>query len=158
MNTFDPARVTANWGFPTDIKVGPGRLSELPEICRELGFQRPLLVTDPGVKDLPMIGETLDALKNAGLPAAMFADIRGNPNGANVDAGVEVFRSGNHDSVIAFGGGSALDAAKAIALMAGQERPIWDFEDVGDNWKRANADGIAPCVAIPTTAGTGSEV
>ncbi len=88
----------------------------------------------------------------------MFADIRGNPNGANVDAGVEVFRSGNHDSVIAFGGGSALDAAKAIALMAGQDRPIWDFEDVGDNWKRAHADGIAPCVAIPTTAGTGSEV
>ena len=158
MKTFDPAQVTANWGFPTDIKVGPGRLSELPEICRELGFQRPLLVTDPGVKDLPMIGETLDALKNAGLPAAMFADIRGNPNGANVDAGVEVFRSGNHDSVIAFGGGSALDAAKAIALMVGQDRPIWDFEDIGDNWKRANADGIAPCVAIPTTAGTGSEV
>ena len=158
MKTFDPAQVTANWGFPTDIKVGPGRLSELPEICRELGFQRPLLVTDPGVKDLPMIGETLDALKNAGLPAAMFADIRGNPNGANVDAGVEVFRSGNHDSVIAFGGGSAIDAAKAIALMVGQDRPIWDFEDIGDNWKRANADGIAPCVAIPTTAGTGSEV
>ncbi|WP_067561480.1 iron-containing alcohol dehydrogenase [Halofilum ochraceum] len=158
MNSFDPAQVTANWGFPTDIKVGPGRLSELPEICRELGFERPLLVTDPGVKDLPMIGETMDALKNAGLPAAMFADIRGNPNGANVDAGVEVFRSGNHDSVIAFGGGSALDAAKAIALMVGQDRPIWDFEDIGDNWKRANADGIAPCVAIPTTAGTGSEV
>ncbi|MFW5969066.1 MAG: iron-containing alcohol dehydrogenase [Halofilum sp. (in: g-proteobacteria)] len=158
MNDFDPAQVTANWGFPTDIKVGPGRLSELPEICREHGFRRPLLVTDPGVKDLPMIGETLDALNNAGLPAAMFADIRGNPNGANVDAGVEVFRSGNHDSVIAFGGGSALDAAKAIALMVGQDRPIWDFEDVGDNWKRANADGIAPCVAIPTTAGTGSEV
>lgn len=158
MNSFDPAQVTANWGFPTDIKVGPGRLSELPEICRELGFERPLLVTDPGVKDLPMIGETMDALKNAGLPAAMFADIRGNPNGANVDAGVEVFRSGDHDSVIAFGGGSALDAAKAIALMVGQDRPIWDFEDVGDNWKRAHADGIAPCVAIPTTAGTGSEV
>lgn len=158
MNTFDPAQVTANWGFPTDIKVGPGRLSELPEICRELGFERPLLVTDPGVRDLAMIGETLDALKNAGLPTAMFADIRGNPNGANVDTGVEVFRSGNHDSVIAFGGGSALDAAKAIALMVGQDRPIWDFEDVGDNWKRANAAGIAPCVAIPTTAGTGSEV
>ncbi len=158
MNTFEPAQVTANWGFPTDIKVGPGRLSELPEICRELGFQRPLLVTDPGVKDLPMIGEAMDALNNAGLPVALFADIRGNPNGANVDAGVEVFRSGHHDSVIAFGGGSALDAAKAIALMVGQERPIWDFEDVGDNWKRAHADGIAPCVAIPTTAGTGSEV
>jgi alcohol dehydrogenase class IV len=158
MQTFDSAQVTANWGFPTDIKVGPGRLSELPEICRELGFERPLLVTDPGIKDLPMTGETMDALKNAGLPTAMFSDIRGNPNGANVDAGVEVFRSGNHDSVIAFGGGSALDAAKAIALMVGQERPIWDFEDVGDNWKRAKADGIAPCVAIPTTAGTGSEV
>lgn len=158
MNAFDPAQVTANWGFPTDIKVGPGRLAELPEICRELGFERPLLVTDPGVKDLPMIDETVDALNRAGLATATFADIRGNPNGANVDAGVEIFRSGNHDSVIAFGGGSALDAAKAIALMVGQDRPIWDFEDVGDNWKRAHADGIAPCVAIPTTAGTGSEV
>ncbi|MDZ7829631.1 MAG: iron-containing alcohol dehydrogenase [Halofilum sp. (in: g-proteobacteria)] len=157
-NEFDPASVTANWGFPTSIRVGPGRLAELPAMCRELGFERPLLVTDPGVRDLPMIGSTLDALNGAGVETALFADIQGNPTGANVEAGVRVFRDGGHDSVIAFGGGSALDAAKAVALMAGQERPIWDFEDIGDNWKRADADAIAPCIAIPTTAGTGSEV
>ncbi|MGD8710505.1 MAG: iron-containing alcohol dehydrogenase, partial [Ectothiorhodospiraceae bacterium] len=155
---FDPATVTADWGFPTSIRVGPGRLAELPEMCRELGFQRPLLVTDPGVKALPMISETMDALNAGGIGVDLFADIQGNPVGANVDAGVEVYRRGSHDSVIAFGGGSALDTAKAVALMAGQSRPIWDFEDVGDNWKRANAGAIAPCIAIPTTAGTGSEV
>ena len=157
-NDFDPASVTANWGFPTSVRVGPGRLAELPEICRELGFERPLLVTDPGVRDLPMVGETMAALEAAGIGTALFADVRGNPTGGNVDAGVQVFRDGRHDSVLALGGGSALDAANAIALIAGQDRPIGDFEDVGDNWKRAHADGIAPCVAVPTTAGTGSEV
>jgi len=157
-NDFDPAGVTANWGFPTTIRVGPGRLAELSGMCEELAFARPLLVTDPGVRGLPMIGETLDALNAACIDTALFADIQPNPTGANIEAGVEVFRDGGHDSVIAFGGGSALDAAKAIALMAGQQRPIWDFEDVGDNWKRAKAKAIAPCIAIPTTAGTGSEV
>lgn len=155
---FDPAAVTATWGFPTSIRVGPGRLGDLPAICHEAGFARPLLITDPGVRDLPMIGDAVGALANAGLEIAVFADVQGNPTGANVSAGVDAFRAGGHDSIIAFGGGSALDAAKAVALMVGQSRPIWDFEDVGDNWKRADADAIAPCVAIPTTAGTGSEV
>jgi len=157
-NGFDPASVTATWGFPTSIRVGPGRLTELPGMCRELGFRQPLLVTDPGVRDLPMIRETMEALARAGIETALFAEIQGNPTGTNVEAGLRVFRDGGHDGVIAFGGGSALDAAKAVALMAGQERPIWDFEDIGDNWNRANADAIAPCIAIPTTAGTGSEV
>lgn len=154
---FDPASVTANWGFPTNIRVGPGRLIELAGICGELDLARPLLVTDPGVRDLPMIGEAMEALRAAGLGVELFAGIRGNPTGANVEAGVTAFRAGDHDSVVAFGGGSALDAGKAVALMAGQDRPIWDFEDIGDNWKRADAEAIAPCVAIPTTAGTGSE-
>lgn len=154
---FDPASVTANWGFPTNIRVGPGRLTELAGICGELDLARPLLVTDPGVRDLPMIGEAMEALRAAGLGVELFAGIRGNPTGANVEAGVTAFRAGDHDSVVAFGGGSALDAGKAVALMAGQDRPIWDFEDIGDNWKRADAEAIAPCVAIPTTAGTGSE-
>lgn len=158
MNRFDPASVTANWGFPTSVRVGPGRLAELPGMCCELGFRRPLLVTDPGVRDLPMVADTLEALRAAGIDAGTFADVQGNPTGSNVDAGVRAFREGGHDSVIAFGGGSALDAGKAVALMVGQERAIWDFEDVGDNWKRADAEGIAPVIAIPTTAGTGSEV
>lgn len=155
---LDPASVTADWGFPTRIRVGPGRLDELPAMCRELGFERPLLVTDPGVRDLPMIGTTLDALRRAGVETAPFADVQGNPTGADVEAGVRTFREGGHDSVIAIGGGSALDVGKAVALMAGQQRPLWDFEDIGDHWKRADADAIAPCIAVPTTAGTGSEV
>ena len=157
-HAIDPATITGNWGFPTAMRVGPGRLAELPALIRELGFERPLLITDPGVRDLPMISSTLEALQADGIPCAVFSEVQGNPTGANVEAGVQVFREGGHDSVIAFGGGSGLDAAKAVALMAGQERPIWDFEDVGDNWKRARADGIVPSVAIPTTAGTGSEV
>lgn len=157
-NAFDPASVTANWGFPTSIRVGPGRLAELADACTELGFERPLLVTDPGVRELPMIDATVAALSRAGIATRVFSDVRGDPSGANVEAGVAAFRDGGHDSVIAFGGGSALDAGKAVALMAGQQRPIWDFEDIGDNWKRADADAIAPCIAVPTTAGTGSEV
>ncbi len=155
---YDPARVTANWGFPTNVRVGPGRIAELPELCREHGFQRPLLVTDPGVCGLAVVDEATSALGQAGIAVELFSEIQGNPTGANVDAGVRAFRAGGHDSVIALGGGSALDAAKAVALMVGQNRPIWDFEDIGDNWKRANADGVVPCIAIPTTAGTGSEV
>lgn len=158
MNRFDPASVTANWGFPASVRVGPGRIAELAGMCGELGFRRPLLVTDPGVRDLPMVGDTLEALRAAGIEADVFSEVQGNPTGANVDAGVRAWRDGGHDSVIALGGGSALDAAKAVALMVGQGRPIWDFEDVGDNWKRADAGAIAPVIAIPTTAGTGSEV
>ncbi len=157
-NTFDPASVTANWGFPNNMLVGPGRLAELPGACRELGISRPLVVTDSGLRDLPPIRNAMAMLLEAGLGAALFSDVQGNPVEANVDTGVDAYREGGHDGVVAFGGGSALDVAKAIALMVGQTRPIWDFEDVGDNWKRANAEAISPVIAIPTTAGTGSEV
>ncbi len=119
---------------------------------------RPLLVTDPGVAALPMVGEAIAACREAGLAVEVFSDVKPNPVGRNVADGVRVFRDGGHDGVIAFGGGSGLDAGKGIAFMAGQTRPIWDFEDVGDNWTRADAGGIAPIVAVPTTAGTGSEV
>ncbi|OZG73916.1 alcohol dehydrogenase [Hahella sp. CCB-MM4] len=150
--------ITANWGIPNRMLVGPGRLQELPSLCEELGYKSPLLVTDKGLKDLPMITETLALLKNAGLGVDLFADVAGNPVESSVSAGVEVYRTGQHDSVIAFGGGSALDVGKAIAFMSGQTRPIWDFEDIGDYWKRADVNGIAPVIAVPTTAGTGSEV
>lgn len=156
--SFDPAAITADWGFPSRMLVGPGRLAELPGLCRDLGMARPLLVTDVGLRALPMIESTLAALRGAGLGAELFAEVQGNPVEANVDAGVAAYRGGDHDGVVAFGGGSALDVAKAVALMVGQRRPIWDFEDVGDNWRRADAGAIAPVVAIPTTAGTGSEV
>ena len=149
---------SGNWNYPTTIVFRPGAIRELPDACRRLGMQRPLLITDEGLADLPMVRETLAMMEEAGLPTGLFADVKGNPIGANVDAGVEAYRSGRHDGVIAFGGGSGLDAAKAVALMAGQDRPLWDFEDVGDNWTRVKVDGMAPVVAVPTTSGTGSEV
>lgn len=148
----------ANWNYPTSVKVGAGRASELPQWCASLGMKRPLLVTDPGLAALPMTVKLLDSCRSAGLDAGLFHAIKGNPTGKNVDDGVVAFKAGGHDGVIAFGGGSALDAAKAIALMAGQDRPLWDFEDVGDNHLRVNVAGMAPVVAMPTTAGTGSEV
>lgn len=148
----------ANWNYPTAIRFGAGRISELPDICVSHTIKRPLLVTDAGLASLPMISSALAALKNAGLGAALFSDIRSNPVGANVEAGVAVYRAGGHDAVIAFGGGSALDVGKAIAFMSGQSRPLWDFEDIGDWYTRADVAGIAPIIAVPTTSGTGSEV
>jgi len=145
----------ANWNYPTSVRFGAGRIAELPEAVRAAGMTRPLFVTDPNLAGLPMTRDALASLAAAGIPATLFSDIRPNPVESNIRAGVAAFAG--HDGVVAFGGGSALDAGKLIAFMAGQSRPIWDFEDIGDNWKRA--DGvIAPVVAVPTTAGTGSEV
>jgi len=150
--------LTANWNFPTTVRFGAGRIKELGKACRDAGITKPLLVTDPGLAALPMVAQIIDILKADGLSAAVFSDVKANPNEANVSAGVETYRKGGHDGVIALGGGSGLDAGKAVAFMQGQTRPIWDFEDIGDWWTRANAGAIAPIVAIPTTAGTGSEV
>ncbi len=147
-----------NWNYPTSIRVGAGRISELAAACRQLGMSAPLLVTDPGLAALPMIERALLHCRDDGLKAGLFAGIKGNPTGQNVMDGVAAFKAGKHDGVIAFGGGSALDAGKAIALMVGQDRPLWDFEDIGDNCERVNVAGMAPVVAVPTTAGTGSEV
>jgi len=150
--------LVGNWNYPTAIRFGAGRIRELPGACREMGMQRPLLVTDPGLAELPMVQAALERCRNEGLDCNMFADVQGNPVAANVTAGVAAFRAGSHDGVIAFGGGSALDVGKAVALMVGQSRPIWDFEDREDWYTRVNVDGMAPVVAVPTTAGTGSEV
>lgn len=147
-----------NWNYPTNIRFGEGRITELASACRELGMIRPLLVTDPGLAELQMVSDSFSACRDDGLKIAIFSDIKANPTGANVEAGIDAFRNGNHDGVIAFGGGSGLDAAKAVALMGQQDCSLWDLEDVGDNWLRADVDGIAPIVAVPTTAGTGSEV
>ncbi|MDH5558490.1 MAG: iron-containing alcohol dehydrogenase, partial [Alphaproteobacteria bacterium] len=156
--TFDPKAVTGNWNYPTKMMVGPGRIADLANACRSLGMAKPLLITDPGIAGLPMVADAIAANKAAGLPTGLFSDIKGNPIGRNVEDGVRAYREGGHDGVIAFGGGSGLDAAKAVALMVGQDRPLWDFEDVGDNWTRVKEEGLAPVVAVPTTAGTGSEV
>lgn len=148
----------ANWSYPTEVRFGAGRIGELGEACESLAMHRPLLVTDPGLAELPMKMSIVDALRGAGFGVDTFSNIRPNPIGANIDAGVAVFRSGRHDGVIAFGGGSALDAGKLIAFMSGQQRPIWDFEDVGDQWTRADTNSLAPVIAVPTAAGTGSEM
>ncbi|HEV3177183.1 MAG TPA: iron-containing alcohol dehydrogenase [Stellaceae bacterium] len=147
-----------NWNYPTSVKFGAGRIRELPDVVKAAGIKRPLLVTDPGLAKLPMVTSAVRANEAAGLPTAVFSDIKPNPVERNIEDGLKAFRSGKHDGVIAFGGGSALDAGKAIAFLSGQTRPIWDFEDVGDNWTRADPAGIRPTVAVPTTSGTGSEV
>ncbi|MEK7821156.1 MAG: iron-containing alcohol dehydrogenase, partial [Pseudomonadota bacterium] len=154
-NTASPV---GNWNYPTKVRFGAGRIRELPDACRTLNMKRPLLVTDPGLAALPMIPAAVDALKAAGLGVDVFSAIKPNPVGRNVDDGVAAYKKGGHDGVVAFGGGSALDAGKAVALMVGQTRPLWDFEDVGDNWTRVKPEGIAPVVSVPTTSGTGSEV
>ena len=150
--------ITANWSYPTAIKMGAGRIRELADHCKALGMKKPLLVTDRGLAPMPITQNALDILEAAGLGRALFADVDPNPNDKNLAAGVAAFKAGGHDGVVAFGGGSGLDLGKCVAFMAGQTSPVWDFEDVGDWWTRANADGIAPIVAVPTTAGTGSEV
>jgi alcohol dehydrogenase class IV len=149
---------TANWSYPTSVRFGPGRLKELPDACKAAGIAQPLLVTDPGLAGLPVVKRALDLLADAGMKPAIFSDVRPNPVSRNVEDGMRVFRAGAHDGVVAMGGGSALDTGKVIAFQVGQTRPLWDFEDIGDWWTRANPDGIRPVVAIPTTAGTGSEV
>jgi alcohol dehydrogenase class IV len=151
--------VRANWSYPTRVWLGAGRLAELPAAAAELGMSRPLLVTDPGLARLPVTAAALDHCQKAGLTVTAFSAIKGNPSGANVEAGLDAYRSGGHDGIIAFGGGSALDAAKAVALVANQQgRALWDFVDEGDNWRRADPARIVPTIAVPTTAGTGSEV
>ena len=148
------ANLKANWSYPTTVWAAPGRIAELPAACATLGIGRPLLVTDEGLRDAAMVRKALALVPGGKL----FARVRGNPVAANIEAGLKAYRGGSHDGVIAFGGGSALDAGKVIAFMSGQTRPLWDFEDVGDWWTRADPRGIAPIVAVPTTAGTGSEV
>jgi alcohol dehydrogenase class IV len=148
----------ANWNYPTAIKFGAGRISELPALCKELGISKPLIVTDPGFAKLPPLQNIQSILKAGGISSELFTDMKPNPVGRDVESGVNLYKAQSRDGVIALGGGSALDVGKAIALMVGQSHSLWDFEDVGDNWLKVNPKGIAPCIAIPTTAGTGSEV
>ncbi|MHA7879338.1 MAG: iron-containing alcohol dehydrogenase [Saccharospirillum sp.] len=147
-----------NWSYPTNIKFGCGRIQELAEHCKAAGMSRPLLLTDKALARLPITQTALDVLDKAGLGRALFGEVDPNPTEQNLEAGLKVFRDGGHDGVVAFGGGSAQDLSKLVALMVDQPVSVWDLEDVGDWWTRANPDTIAPIVAVPTTAGTGSEV
>ena len=147
-----------NWSYPTAIRFGAGRISEIGEACVATGMKNPLLVTDKGLASMEITTRTLDLLEAAGLGRAIFAEVDPNPTDKNAEEGVRVFREGGHDGVVAFGGGSGLDLGKVVAFMAGQSPPLMDFEDIDDWWSRADADAIVPIVAVPTTAGTGSEV
>lgn len=149
---------SANWSYPTAIKFGPGRIAEIGAACAQAGITRPLLVTDRGLAPMAITQATLGLMEAAGLGRAIFAEVDPNPTEVNLAAGLAAYHAGGHDGVVAFGGGSGLDLGKMVAFMAGQTRPLWDFEDIGDWWTRANPAGIAPIVAVPTTAGTGSEV
>jgi alcohol dehydrogenase class IV len=156
--TSSKALLRGNWPTPTNIRFGVGRIAELPDACRSLNMRRPLLVTDSGLAALAIVRDAVAVNQRAGLPTGLFGGVRSNPTGRNVEAGVAAYREGNHDGIVAMGGGSALDAGKTIALMVGQSRPLWDFV-----WGRpaptgVNLAGIAPVVTVPTTAGTGSEV
>ncbi|SIR43376.1 hypothetical protein SAMN05880582_11356 [Rhizobium sp. RU20A] len=152
------AATASNWSFPTAVRFGAGRIEALAAFVRELGAARPLVVTDAGLKDLFPVHRTLDVLRKGGLQPRLYSEVKPNPTGRNVADGVEAMKTGGNDVVVAIGGGSALDAAKAIAFMASQSRPIWDFEDIGDNFMRADTSRLTPVIAIPTTAGTGSEL
>ena len=146
-----------NWNYPTTMWVGENRIKDLGSACKNLNIKKPLLVTDSGLAKSDIIQNALSDLKKNGIPVELYSNVVGNPTGTNVNEGVETFKNNNCDGVIAFGGGSGLDVGKAIAFMSGQTLPIWDFEDVGDNWTKANSEKIAPIIAVPTTAGTGSE-
>ena len=148
----------ADWNYPTQIHVGPGRRVELADYCQSLKIQRPLIVTDRMLLGLPLVQEVLAALSAAGLAPGVFSDVNGNPTGSEVGAGCQAYRAGGHDGVLAIGGGSAMDVGKTIAVMAHQRCALFDLEDVGDQWRRADASVIQPIIAVPTTAGTGSEV
>tara|TARA_A100000164_G_scaffold371335_2_gene398855 strand:- start:821 stop:1966 length:1146 start_codon:yes stop_codon:yes gene_type:complete len=142
-----------NWNYPTTVWVGENRVIDLNEACKVFKIKKPLFVSDKELIELPMTKKIINNFDNKDI----FSNFSGNPNGKNVDDGVKVYQKNKCDGVIAFGGGSALDVGKAIAFMSGQSLPIWDFEDVGDNWKKADSDKVPPIIAVPTTAGTGSE-
>jgi alcohol dehydrogenase class IV len=146
-----------NWNYPTTMWVGENRINDIAEACKALKIKKPLLVTDKGLSNSEIVKNTILVLKDNNVQVELFSDVVGNPTGTNVNVGVKSYKDNQCDGVIAFGGGSGLDVGKAIAFMSGQNLPIWDFEDVKNNWTKANSDQIAPIIAVPTTAGTGSE-
>ena len=146
-----------NWNYPTTMWVGENRVNDIAQACKNLNILKPLFVTDKGLAETDIVKKTILILRNEKINVELFSNVVGNPTGTNVNEGVESFRKNNCDGVICFGGGSGLDVGKSIAFMSGQLLPIWEFEDVGDNWTKANSEKIAPIIAVPTTAGTGSE-
>ena len=150
--------VTANWSYPTNICFGIGRVNEVSQACQQCNISKPLVVADAGLATTGMVTRLLGSLEQTFGGSGLFSDVYPNPTDVMLDQGLEIYRAGGYDGVVAIGGGSALDLGKIIAFMSGQRRPVWDFEDISDYWQRADNQGIAPIIAIPTTSGTGSEV
>ncbi len=150
--------IVADWSYPTSIRFGAGRISELADACRQAGIKRPLFVANKGLTELEIGQKALGLLREAGLGHSVCAEVETNPTDVHLDTGLRAYWDGDHDGIIAFGGGSGLDLGKLIAFMSGQILSVWDFEVGGERWKRADADTIAPIVAVPTAAGTGAEV
>ena len=148
----------SNWNYPTNVWIGDNRVEDLDIACNQLNIKRPLFVTDKDLINIKKVKEIILNLKKKIKNLETFSNFTGNPIGENINEGDHIYNKNKCDGVIAFGGGSGLDVGKAIAFMCGQKRSIWDFEDIGDNWKRADSNTIAPIIAVPTTAGTGSEV
>ncbi len=155
---IDLTQLNANWNYPTSIWFGAGRLGEIKQACEQLGITKPLLVTDNGLVSLPLFQKIKDTFSKFQLKFGVFSELQPNPTGSNIEQGVVAFKQSGHDGIIALGGGSALDVGKTIAFIANQTKPLWHFEDIGDNWQDADPEAIVPLIAIPTTAGTGSEV
>ena len=143
-----------NWNYPTSIWFGLNRVKEIQNACDDLQIKNPLIVTDPGIQKTDIIDKINSYLSSI---ARIYSEVQSNPTGQNVMSGVKIFNDGKHDGVIAVGGGSGMDVGKGIAFMCEQTRSLWDFEDIGDYWTRAKSENIKPIIAIPTTAGTGSE-
>ena len=147
-----------NWNFPTSIKFGPDKINEIGEACRSIKSKNPLIVTDKNLRNLKITNNLILLLQKLNIQYSIFSEVDPNPNDENLNEGIEIFKKGQHDGIIAFGGGSALDLGKLIAFMANQSLSVWEFEDIGELWKKADENAIYPIIAIPTTAGTGSEV
>lgn len=155
---MDTITLRSNWNYPTPIWFGPGRITEIQDACHQLNIKAPMIVTDPGLRERPMVKHLVNLLKEAGLTATVYSDIKANPTGTNVVEGCQELHDQQRDGIIAIGGGSALDTGKTIAFLAGQALALWEYEDIGDNYRKANSDTVLPIIAIPTTSGTGSEV
>lgn len=155
---MDTSLFTSHWNYPTTIWFGIDRLQDITDGCKQCRMRSPMIVTDPGLADLPFVRHLKDLLTEANIPHSIYSHIKANPTGTNVIEGCQELHDRSHDSIIAIGGGSAIDAGKTIAFLANQTDALWQYEDKNDNYLRANSDAILPLIAIPTTSGTGSEV
>ena len=146
-----------DWEFPIPIAYGPGRLNEIAEFCKKSEISKPLIITDKGSKELPFISRLAGLLESASIQNNLFYGISPNPRDDEINAGCNAYRRGNHNGIIAIGGGSALDGAKAIGMTVNSGVNLWDFEYRKPDPILNSLDCFPNFITIPTTAGTGAE-